>query len=212
MQKLNLIHDGRSQSLYQTDDKDLLIAQFKDYAGLSAAQNAAIAERIGAELMACGIATQHLRMLSGGEMLIKKLKLIPLRLVVRNIAQGSLCQRLSLEAGDRLAFALTELFLFGGKLVNDEHCLILGLVKSENELNNLRKIGREINAILLKFFEKFNLSLVDFSAEFGVDSSGNILLASNFGARNCRLVELGQSKDAFEANSAQTAKMLCKII
>ena len=88
-----------------------------------------------------------------------------------------------------LSFPLVEFYYKNDDLhdpiVNDEHCLIMGLVKSENDLHRLKHMGREINAILFKFFADRNLKLVDFKVEFGIDKDGNILLADEISSDSC---------------------------
>ena len=109
---------------------------------------------------------------------------------MRNIATGSLTKRLAIKEGTVLSFPLVEFYYknddLHDPLVNDEHCLIMGLVKSENDLDRLKHMGREINAILFKFFADRNLKLVDFKVEFGVDKDGNILLADEISPDSCR--------------------------
>lgn len=201
MQKMNLIYEGKAKRLYASDDKDLLIAEFKDdltafngekkgsESGKGALNNK-ISTQIFNLLSENGIATHLVRVLNENEQLIKKVDIIPLEVVVRNIATGSLTKRLGIKDGTVLPFSLVEFYYknddLGDPLVNDEHCLAMGLVKSENDLNTLRKLGREINSILVKFFEARNLKLVDFKVEFGVDKDGNILLADEISPDSCR--------------------------
>ena len=128
--------------------------------------------------------------LSDTEQLVKKCKIIPLEVVVRNIATGSLTKRLAIKEGTVLPFTLVEFYYKNDELhdplINDEHGLIMGLVKSENDLDRLKHMGREINAILFKFFADRNLKLVDFKVEFGIDKDGNILLADEISPDSCR--------------------------
>jgi phosphoribosylaminoimidazole-succinocarboxamide synthase len=109
---------------------------------------------------------------------------------VRNIATGSLTKRLGIKDGEILPFPLIEFYYkddkLGDPLINDEHCLVLNLIKSESDLEVLRHMGREINSIMKSFFEKRNLTLVDFKVEFGVDKDGTILLADEISPDSCR--------------------------
>lgn len=201
MQRINLAYEGKAKRLYATDDKDLLIAEFKDdltafngkKKGLESgkgALNNKISTQLFNLLSEHGIATHLVRVLSETEQLVKKVDIIPLEVVVRNIATGSLTKRLGIKDGTVLPFSLVEFYYknddLGDPLLNDEHCLIMGLVKSENDLNTLRKLGREINSVLVKFFEARSLKLVDFKVEFGVDKDGNILLADEISPDSCR--------------------------
>lgn len=201
MQKLDLIYEGKAKKLYVTDDPDLLVAEFKDdltafngekkgnESGKGALNNK-ISTQLFNLLSENGIATHLVRTLNENEQLIKKVKIIPLEVVVRNIATGSLTKRLGIKDGTTLPFSLVELYYknddLGDPLVNDEHCLIMELVNSENDLDTLRKLGREINAVLSKFFLARDLKLVDFKVEFGVDKEGNILLADEISPDSCR--------------------------
>lgn len=209
MQKLELIYEGKAKKIYNTDDKDLLIAEFKD--DLTAFNgdkkgsedgkgvlNNKISTQLFGLLSEHGIATHLIRQLNDKEQLVKKLDIIPIEVVVRNIVAGSLSKRLGLKEGSVLPFTLVELYYkndaLGDPLINDEHCLIMGLVKSENDLNTLRKLGREINSVLYKFFEKRGLRLVDFKVEFGVDKDGNIILADEISPDSCRFWDINSNE------------------
>lgn len=201
MQKRELVYEGKGKRMYATDDADLLIAEFKDdltafdaqkrgnEAGKGALNNK-ISTQIFNLLKEKGVSTHLVRTLSDTEQLVKKCQIIPLEVVVRNIATGSLTKRLGIPDGTVLPFALVELYYkddaLHDPLVNDEHCLAMGLVKSENDLDRLKHIGREINSVLFKFFADRNLKLVDFKVEFGVDKDGNILLADEISPDSCR--------------------------
>ena len=201
MQKKELIYEGKGKKMYATDDANLLVAEFKD--DLTAfnaekrgneegkgALNNKISTQIFDLLAKHGIKTHLVQTLNDNEQLVKKCKIIPLEVVVRNIATGSLSKRLAIKEGTILPFALVELYYkddkLGDPLVNDEHCLIMGIVKSENDLDKLKQLGREINSVLFKFFADRNLKLVDFKVEFGIDSEDNIILADEISPDSCR--------------------------
>lgn len=202
MQKRELIYEGKGKRMYATDDANLLIAEFKDdltafnaqkkgnEAGKGALNNK-ISTQIFKILSDNGIATHLVETLNDNEQLVKKCDIIPLEVVVRNIATGSLTKRLGIPEGIDLPFTLVEFYFknddLGDPLVNDEHCLAMGLVKSEKDLDTLRHIGREINAILFKFFASKELKLVDFKVEFGIDKDGHILVADEISPDSCRL-------------------------
>ena len=192
MQKKELIYEGKGKKMFATDDANLLIAEFKDDLTAFDAQKrgneagkGALNNKISTQLFHLlkekGIPTHLVETLSDTEQLVKKCKIIPLEVVVRNIATGSLTKRLAIKEGTVLPFTLVEFYY-----KNDEHCLIMGLVKSENDLDRLKHMGREINAILFKFFADRNLKLVDFKVEFGIDKDGNILLADEISPDSCR--------------------------
>ena len=201
MQKRELIYEGKGKKMYATDDPNLLVAEFKDdltafdaqkrgnEAGKGALNNK-ISTQLFKLLESKGIVTDLVETISDTEQVVKKCEIIPLEVVVRNIATGSLSKRLGIKEGTVLPFTLVEFYYknddLHDPLVNDEHCLIMGLVKSENDLDRLKHMGREINAILFKFFADRNLKLVDFKVEFGVDKDGNIVLADEISPDSCR--------------------------
>ncbi len=200
MKKLELLYEGKGKRLYRCEDEDLLISEFKDDLTAFNAQKRGNEE--GKGVLNCQISTKLFRLLeengikthlvdtiSQNEQLVKKVDIIPLEVVVRNIATGSLVKRLGIEDGKVLPFALVELYYkdddLGDPLVNDEHCLLLDIA-SESELEELKRLGREINTILKSFFAKRDLKLVDFKVEFGKDRDGNILLSDEISPDSCR--------------------------
>jgi phosphoribosylaminoimidazole-succinocarboxamide synthase len=201
VEKRELLYEGKGKRLYKTDDENVLVSEFKDDLTAFNAQKTGSEEGKGA--LNCKISTQLFRLLekynikthlietiSENEQLVKKVSIIPLEVVVRNIATGSLVKRLGIKDGKKLPFALVEFYYkddaLNDPLVNDEHCLMMSLVKSESDLEELKRLGREINSILKKFFENRGLNLVDFKVEFGIDKDGNILLSDEISPDSCR--------------------------
>lgn len=202
MQKSEMIYEGKGKKMWSVvGHDDLLIAEFKDdltafnaekkgsESGKGALNNK-ISTALFKLLTSKGIQTALVETISDTEQVVKKCKIIPLEVVVRNIATGSLSKRLAIKEGTVLPFTLVEFYYkddaLGDPLVNDEHCLIMDLVKSENDLDRLKHLGREISSILLPFFKEKGLKLVDFKIEFGVDKDGNILLADEISPDSCR--------------------------
>lgn len=202
MQKGELLYEGKGKKMWSVvNSDDLLIAEFKDdltaFNGEKKSQEegkGALNNKISTQLFNLlsqkGIKTAYIETISETEQVVKKCKIIPIEVVVRNIATGSLSKRLALKEGQELPFTLVEFYYknddLGDPLINDEHCLILDLVKSENDIERLRHIAREINTVLYKFFDERNLRLVDFKVEFGTDKDGNILLADEISPDCCR--------------------------
>ncbi len=205
MQKRELLYEGKAKRLYATEDPDLLIAEFKDdltafnaekrgsEAG-KGALNAQISARLFKLLEESGIKTHLVEQLDANHQLVKKVKIIPIEVVARNIATGSLTKRLGIEEGRVLPFTIIEFYYknddLGDPLINDDHCMILDLVKNREQLERLRELGREINAILKPFFAKRRLELVDFKVEFGIDSDGEILLSDEISPDSCRFWDM----------------------
>ena len=200
MKKLELLYEGKGKKLYKCEDEDLLISEFKDDLTAFNAQKTgqekgkgALNCKISTELFKLleenGIKTHLVETLSDNEQLVKKVDIIPLEVVVRNVATGSLVKRLGIEDGTVLPFALVEFYYkddeLGDPLLNDEHCLLLDIA-SESELETLKMLGREINVILKSFFLKRDLNLIDFKVEFGKDKDGNILLSDEISPDSCR--------------------------
>ena len=201
MKKYELLYEGKGKKLYKTEDENLLVSEFKD--DLTAfnaekrgnesgkgALNCKISTELFKLLEQNGIETHLIKTISDNEQVIKKVKIIPIEVVVRNIATGSLTKRLGIKDGEVLPFTLVEFYYkddaLGDPLINDEHCLILNLVKEQAELEILKKLGKKINDVLKPFFFERDLKLVDFKVEFGIDKDGNILLSDEISPDSCR--------------------------
>ena len=209
MTKKELLYEGKAKRLFTTEDPNLLIAEFKDdltaFNGVKHDQEAgkgALNNKISTELFKlledAGIPTHFVDRPDDTHMLVKKVDIILIEVVVRNIATGSLTKRLGIEDGTKLPFALVEFYYkrddLGDPLINDEHCIILDLVKNEGDLEELKRLGREINTILKAFFAKKGLNLVDFKVEFGYDSEGKILLADEISPDSCRFWDMASGE------------------
>jgi len=201
LRKKELLYEGKAKRIWKTDDENLLIAEFKDDLTAFDAQKKSEAKgkgalncQISANLFKLleenGIPTHFVECISENEMVVKKADMIMIEVVVRNIATGSLTKRLGIPDGTKLPFALVEFYYKNDELhdplINDEHALILNLAQSESELEELKRLGREINVILKSFFDKANLNLVDFKVEFGRDKDGKIVLADEISPDSCR--------------------------
>ncbi len=212
MEKRELLYEGKAKRLFYTDDKDLLISEFKDdltaFNGekkSSEAGKGALNNKISTELFKLldskGVPTHFVEMLDDNHMLHKKVDVIMIEVIVRNIATGSLTRTLGIKDGTVLPFTLVEFDFknddLGDPKLNDQHCIILGLVDDVAELDTLRKMAREINDILLPYFADKGLNLVDFKLEFGKDSNGDIILADEISPDNCRFwdMETGEKMD-----------------
>lgn len=202
MTKKEMLYEGKGKKLFFTDDANLLVSEFKD--DLTAfnalkkgseegkgALNCKISKVLFDLLEKNGIKTHLVEVLSDNEMLVKKVSIIPIEVVVRNIATGSLVKRLGLTDGEKLPFTLVEFYYkddsLGDPLINDAHAILLKTVKDVSELDKLRELGKKVNDVLVPFFDAKGLILVDFKLEFGIDKDGNILLADEISPDSCRL-------------------------
>jgi phosphoribosylaminoimidazole-succinocarboxamide synthase len=197
-----LLYEGKAKKVFLTSDPDQLIQFFKDDATAFNAQkkgtikdkgilNNKISEHLFRLLETQGIPTHYISRLDERSMLIKKLKMIPLEVVVRNCAAGSLVKRLGLVKGEPLSPPLLELYYkndeLGDPLINDDHVRIMGLAK-EDEIQIIKKHAHRINEILGPFFEQRGMILVDFKLEFGI-KGGTVYLGDDRFRRDLGKVE-----------------------
>ena len=199
---MKLLYEGKAKKIYETNNPNEVICEFKDsltaFNGEKAssesgkgALNCAITTLIFEALEKEGIPTHLIKKIDENKQLVKKVDIIPIEVVVRNIAAGSLSKRLGIKEGTKLPFPIVEFYYkndeLNDPLINDDHAMILNLVNDRDELDILRKYGREVNEFLIKFFDKVGLILVDFKIEFGKDKEGNIILADEITPDSCRL-------------------------
>ncbi len=217
--KKELLYEGKAKKLYTTENPDQLIAEFKD--DLTAFNAQKKGEESGKGALNCQISTQLFKLLEdagirthlietidANHQLVKKVEIIPIEVVVRNTATGSLSKRLGIEDGKELPFVLVEFYLkddaLNDPIICDDHCLMLGLVEDRSELEVLREKARKINEVLKAFFAERRLKLVDFKVEFGKDSEGNILLSDEISPDSCRFWDMDtgekMDKDRFREN------------
>lgn len=212
MQKRALLYEGKAKKIWSIDDPTLCISEFKDdltaFNGekkSSEAGKGILNNKISTQLFTYlndkGIPTHFVKMLDDRHMLHKKAEVIRIEVIVRNIATGSLSRNLGIEDGTVLPFTLVEFDYkndaLGDPKLNDQHCLILGLVEEQSELEYIRYMARRINTLLRDFYDKRGLTLVDFKLEFGRDENGNIILIDELSPDNFRLwdKESGESMD-----------------
>ncbi len=201
MKKQKLLYSGKVKSLFETDDPDLLLAEFRDDTTAFDGEkhelltdkgrvNNAISAHIMNALEKAGVPTHQVKILSPTESLVKRLKMIPLECVVRNVAAGSLCRRLGIEPNIKLNPPLFELFLKNDELhdpmVNHNHALSFGWA-TEDQLQKMEEYTLKINQVLAELFAKAGLLLVDSKYEFGVDKDGNVCLGDEISPDSCRI-------------------------
>ena len=200
MERRAKLYEGKAKVLYETDDADLLIQYFKDDAtAFNAAKRGTIVgkgvmnNRIAATLFAHvaehGVPTHFVKVLSEREMLVKRLQIIRIEVVVRNIVAGSLAKRLGLPEGQDLAEPVLEFFYkddaLGDPLINDYHIRMLHLATGP-EMEAIVDGAFRVNELLKEYFDKRGILLVDFKLEFG-RHKGQILLGDEITPDGCRL-------------------------
>ena len=200
MKQLKKIYEGKAKILYATDSPDLLIQYFKDEAtafdgkkkGIIQEKgilNNKISSRLFQYLEDKGIPTHFVERPSDREMVVKKLEIIPIEVVVRNIVAGSLAKRMGVEEGMSLKKTILEFYYksdpLGDPMINDYHIEAFGLAR-KFEVDILKEMAIEINGYLSKFFDERGIILVDFKLEFG-RHKGQILLGDEITPDGCRL-------------------------
>jgi len=201
MEKRDELYRGKAKTVYLTDDSDKLILYFRNDTSAFDGEKIEQLERKGEvnnkfnhfimnKLEEAGIATQVEALLSDTESLVKKLDMIPVECVVRNVAAGSLVRRLGVEEGKLLDPPLFEFFLKNDALhdpmVNDYHIVSFGWA-TEAQIAKMKELTFAVNNVLKAKFDEAGMILVDYKLEFGVDAAGNIVLGDEFTPDGCRL-------------------------
>ncbi|WP_019319824.1 phosphoribosylaminoimidazolesuccinocarboxamide synthase [Streptococcus mutans] len=196
-----LIYSGKAKDILTTEDENVIIAQYKDQAtalnGVKKEQiagkgqlNNQISSLIFQKLNAAGVATHFIKKISETEQLNKKVKIIPLEVVLRNVTAGSFSKRFGVKEGIQLKKPIVEFYYKNDDLndpfINDEHVKFLKLANDE-DIAYIKAETRRINRLLSDWFHKIGLKLIDFKLEFGFDKDGKIILADEFSPDNCRL-------------------------
>ena len=168
----------------------------------------------------CGkhIKTHFIKRINSREQLIKKLKIIPVEVVIRNYSAGSLANRLGIKRGHKLKGPLIEFYYkrdeLNDPIINDEHIILLNLA-NKKDIEKIKKIGFKINKLLIDYFIKINLILVDYKIEFGFLKK-NIILADEISPDSCRLWDLKTKrsfdKDVFRENKGNLIKSYSEIL
>ena len=205
-----LLYEGKAKQMFSTDNKDEVRVYYKDDAtafnGIKKAQidkkgilNNSITTMLFEILEKKGIKTHFIKKLSDREQLCKKVEIVPLEVIVRNVAAGSMAKRYGISEGTKLKIAVLELSYkndeLGDPLINDYHAVAMELTTFE-ELSEIYKMASKINEILKEVFLKQDINLIDFKLEFG-RFNGEIILADEISPDTCRFwdVETGEKLD-----------------
>jgi phosphoribosylaminoimidazole-succinocarboxamide synthase len=217
MEKREELYAGKAKSVYTTDDPDRVIMVFRNDTSAFDGKRIEQLDRKGmvnnkfnafimGKLQAAGIPTHFEKLLSDNEVLVKKMKMIPVECVVRNLAAGSLVRRLGVQEGLELNPPTFELFLkndaLGDPMVNESHVASFGWATSE-QLARMKELTFKINSVLKELFASGNMLLVDFKVEFGL-FKGEVILGDEFSPDGCRLWDKDTreklDKDRFRQN------------
>ena len=218
MNKGQLLYEGKAKRLYATEDSNILFVEYKDSATAFNGEkkeeiagkgvlNNRITTLIFEKLQSNGIASHFVKRISDHEQLVRKVEIIPIELVVRNIAAGSLAKRLGLEEGTPLKRPIVEYHYknddLGDPHISTEHIDVLGIATPE-EVQALYDGGLRVNEVLRPMFAEIGVELIDFKLEFGRDAEGNVLLADEISPDTCRLWDAKTKqkldKDVFRRN------------
>lgn len=199
MEKRELLYEGKAKKVYATDNKDYCIVDYKDDAtafnGLKKGTihgkgvvNNKMSNYLFQLLEKNGIKTHFVAELSDRETLVKKVQIVPLEVIVRNKAAGSLAKRLGMEEGTPMKTTVLEFCYkndeLGDPMVNDYHILAAGFATRE-EIDQISAMALKVNEVLKQFFLSVNIELIDFKLEFGRCADG-IILADEISPDTCR--------------------------
>ncbi|MGT2959438.1 phosphoribosylaminoimidazolesuccinocarboxamide synthase [Streptococcus bovimastitidis] len=197
----NLIYSGKAKDIYATEDQDVIKSVYKDQATMlngarketisgKGVLNNQISSLIFEKLNQAGVKTHFIKQISETEQLNKKVTIIPLEVVLRNVTAGSFSKRFGVEEGLQLEEPIIEFYYKKDELddpfINEEHIQFLKIA-SPQDIAYIKAETRRVNELLSQWFKEIDLRLIDFKLEFGFDKEGHIILADEFSPDNCRL-------------------------
>lgn len=200
MEKCEQLYEGKAKKVYATDDKNLVIVSYKDDAtafnGIkkgTISGKGVVNNKMSNFLMQLlekgGIPTHFVEELNDRDTVVKKVSIVPLEVIIRNISAGSFAKRYGVDEGIVFAEPTIEFSYknddLGDPLINSYHALALGLATKE-EIETIKSMSFKINALLKEYFAKLGVTLVDFKLEFGRLSDGTIVLADEISPDTCR--------------------------
>ena len=203
MKKGEQLYEGKAKKVFATDDPDIVIVDYKDDAtafnglkkGTIAGKgviNNKMSNMMFRLMETKGIPTHYVEELSDRETLVKKVQIVPLEVIIRNTAAGSMSKRLGIPEGTKLACPVLEFSYknddLGDPMINDDHALAMELATKE-EIETIRHMAFAINDIMIEFFKKMNINLIDFKLEFG-RFKGGIVLADEISPDTCRFWDM----------------------
>lgn len=199
MEKRDLLYEGKAKKVYTTEDPDVLIVDYKDDATAfngvkkgtivgKGVVNNRMTNHIFRMLEKKGIPTHYVEELSDRETAVKKVEIVPLEVIVRNVAAGSFSKKLGIEEGFRLLSPTLEFSYknddLGDPMINDYYAVAIGAATRE-EIDKITELVFKINEILVDYFKSVKVDLIDFKVEFG-RYKGQIILADEISPDTCR--------------------------
>jgi phosphoribosylaminoimidazole-succinocarboxamide synthase len=201
MQKKEQLYEGKAKKVFATDDPNLYIVDYKDDATAFNGQkkgqiagkgviNNVMSNHMFQLLEQQGVPTHFVEQLSERETVVKKVSIVPLEVIIRNISAGSFAKRYGVEEGIVFKAPTIEFSYknddLGDPLINDYHALALGLA-TEEEIGEIKAMAFKVNEVMKDYFDHLNVTLVDFKLEFGKTPDGKIILADEISPDTCRL-------------------------
>ena len=224
MEKKELLYSGKAKTIYKSDDENKVIVEFRDsltaFDGKKKSEaenkgyyNAQISKKLFEMLESNGIKTHYLDMLSGTEMLVESVEIIPIEVIVRNIAAGSVTKNYPIEKGTHFKNPILVLDYksdeYSDPMINEDIAVALDITDYE-EIKKLRSLALRINESLVDYLDKCNLLLPDFKLEFG-RKDGQLLLADEISCDTCRLWDKetreSMDKDVFRYDTGDLSKV-----
>ncbi|WP_061810342.1 phosphoribosylaminoimidazolesuccinocarboxamide synthase [Rossellomorea vietnamensis] len=201
MEKGTLLYEGKAKQIFETNDEEVVWIQYKNSATAFNGEKKAdidgkgvlnnkISSLLFSKLAEKGIQSHFIKQISEDEQLVKRVRIIPLEVVVRNVIAGSLSKRLGKEEGTSLQKPIIEFYYkdddLGDPLITDDHIDFLEIASRE-ERAEIREMALGVNEVLQEIFREAGVTLVDFKLEFGKDRHGTILLGDEISPDTCRL-------------------------
>ncbi len=200
IEKKEQLYEGKAKKVFATNDPDLVIVDYKDDATAFNGEkkgtisgkgviNNRMTNYMFKMLEKEGVPTHLVEEISDRETIVKKVSIVPLEVIIRNVAAGSFSKRMGVEEGTKLLCPILEFSYknddLGDPFINDYYALALGLATKE-ELDTIAKYAFKVNEFMVNFFKKLNIDLIDFKIEFGKTSDGTIILADEISPDTCR--------------------------
>jgi phosphoribosylaminoimidazole-succinocarboxamide synthase len=235
--QLEMMYEGKAKQVFATDDPTLAVIHYKDDAtafnGLKKGTivgkgvvNNLVSNHLFKMLEANGVKTHLVEQLNERDSVVRRVSIVPIEVIVRNIAAGSLSKRLGLPEGTKLKTTVLEYCYknddLGDPMVNNYHILAAGFATQE-EIDKISSMALKVNELMLEFFKSIGVDLIDFKIEFGKTSDGEIVLADEVSPDTCRLWDattnekldkdrfrrdLGKVREAYEEILARLQKIV----
>ena len=208
MEKKELMYEGKAKKVWTTDDKDVVIVDYKDDATAfngekkgtivgKGAINNRMTNHVFGLIEKAGVPTHLVKELSDRETAVKKVTIVPLEVIIRNVAAGSFSKRMGVEEGRELLCPILEFSYkddaLGDPFINDDYALALGIA-SQEDIDTIKKYTHIINKVMKEYFLNAGMKLIDFKIEFGKTADGTIILADEVSPDTCRLWDVNTNE------------------